>query len=162
MINTHKDNLGVFFFSILHRVLVCKLIFIRIWLLYNVLIASALHRSESVIHIHISPLFQVVFPFRSPQNIEQSSLCYTVGSCCSIIQSHLTLCDAMDCTYQASLSLVLINYLFYTWQYIFVNPNLPIHPISPSSYDIHKLILYICVSVSALQISSAYNLSLNA
>ena len=26
------------------------------------------------------PLFQISFPFRSPQSIEQSSLCYTVGS----------------------------------------------------------------------------------
>ena len=57
----------------------------------------------------------------------------------------------MDCACQASLSLVLLSYLFYTY-YIFVNPNLPIHPLSPSSYDIHKFILYICVSVSALHI----------
>ena len=34
---------------------------------------------ESVIHIHISTLFQIIFPYRSLQSIEQSSLCYTLG-----------------------------------------------------------------------------------
>ena len=29
----------------------------------------------------LSILFQVIFPFRLLQNIEQSSLCYIVGSC---------------------------------------------------------------------------------
>ena len=29
---------------------------------------------------HISPLFQISFPFRSPQSTEQGSLSYTVGS----------------------------------------------------------------------------------
>ena len=37
--------------------------------------------SESVVHTHIFPLFWIPFPFRSPQSTEQSSLCYTVGSC---------------------------------------------------------------------------------
>ena len=32
------------------------------------------------IRIHTSPLFLIYFPFRSPQNTEWSSLCYTVGS----------------------------------------------------------------------------------
>ena len=40
----------------------------------------AVQQSESVIRIHISPLFQISFPFRSPQSTEQSSLYYTVGS----------------------------------------------------------------------------------
>ena len=35
---------------------------------------------RSAIRTHISPLFWISFPFRSPQSIEQSSLCYTVGS----------------------------------------------------------------------------------
>ena len=35
----------------------------------------------SVIHIYIYPLFLwISFPFRLPQSVEQSSLCYTVGS----------------------------------------------------------------------------------
>ena len=31
-----------------------------------------------VIHIHVSILFQILFPFRFLQNTEQSSLCYIV------------------------------------------------------------------------------------
>ena len=44
------------------------------------LVVSALQQSESAIHIHISSLFWISFPFRSPQSTESSSLCYTVGS----------------------------------------------------------------------------------
>ena len=32
-------------------------------------------------HIHVSILFQIIFPFKLLQNIEQHSLCYTVGPC---------------------------------------------------------------------------------
>ena len=31
--------------------------------------------------IHVSILFQIFFPFRFLQSLEQSSLCYTVGPC---------------------------------------------------------------------------------
>ena len=47
----------------------------------NVVLVSGVQQSDSVIHIHVSFLFQVLFPFRLLQNIEQSSLCYTVGPC---------------------------------------------------------------------------------
>ena len=42
---------------------------------------------------------------------------------------------------------VLISYLFYTYQCIYVNPNLPIHPTSPmlSLFGVHTFVLYICV-----------------
>ena len=40
---------------------------------------SVVQQSDSVIHIHISTLVQILFPYRPLQNIEQSSLCYTVG-----------------------------------------------------------------------------------
>ena len=45
-------------------------------LLYNVALASAVQQSESVILIHIcrSTLFKILFPYRSLQSIEQSSL----------------------------------------------------------------------------------------
>ena len=36
---------------------------------------------HSAIHIHVSSLPQTLLPFRLPHNIEQSSMCYTVGSC---------------------------------------------------------------------------------
>ena len=57
-----------------------KLSFIGVQLIYNVALVSAVQQSESVIHIHISTLFQILFPYRSLQSIEQSSLCYTIGS----------------------------------------------------------------------------------
>ena len=40
---------------------------------------SGVQQSDSVIHIHVSILFQILFPFRLLHNIEQSSLCYRVG-----------------------------------------------------------------------------------
>ena len=53
-----------------------KLIFIGVQWLYNVVLVSAVQQNGSAIHIHISPLFWISFPFRSPQCIKQSSLCY--------------------------------------------------------------------------------------
>ena len=49
-------------------------------LVNNVLVSGA-QQSDSVIHVHVSILFQVLFPFRLLQNIEQSSLGYKVGPC---------------------------------------------------------------------------------
>ena len=45
----------------------------------NVVLVSDVQQSDSVIHIHVSILFQVLFPFRLLRSIEHSSLCYTVG-----------------------------------------------------------------------------------
>ena len=45
------------------------------------MLVSGVQHSDSVIHTHVSILFQVLFPFRLLQNIEQSSLCYAVGPC---------------------------------------------------------------------------------
>ena len=53
---------------------------------------------------------------------------------------------------------VLISYLFYTYQCIHVNPNLPIQHTTPtplSLLGVHTFVLYICVSISALQTSSS-------
>ena len=36
-------------------------------------------QNDSVIHIHVSVLFPVLFSFRLLQNTEPSSTCYTVG-----------------------------------------------------------------------------------
>ena len=47
----------------------------------KVVLVSGVQQSDSVIHVHISILFQVLFPFRLLQSTEQSSLCYTVGPC---------------------------------------------------------------------------------
>ena len=45
----------------------------------NVVLVSGIQHSDSVIHIHVSILFQILFPFSLLHNIEQSSLCSTVG-----------------------------------------------------------------------------------
>ena len=57
-----------------------KLIFIGVQLLYNVVLVSTVQQSESAICVHISALFWISFPFRSPQSTEESSLGCTVGS----------------------------------------------------------------------------------
>ena len=62
--------------------------------------------------IHISTVFQILFPYRPLQSIEQNFLCYTVGPCqlsvlyivvcicqfSSVAQSCPTLCNPMDCS----------------------------------------------------------------
>ena len=49
---------------------------------------------------------------------------------------------------------VLISYPFYTYYCIYVIPNLPVHLTSLPCLGIHKFVPYICVFISALQISS--------
>ena len=51
---------------------------------FTTLLCSGVQQNNSIIHIRISILFQILFPFRLLQNIEQSSLWYTVGPCLSI------------------------------------------------------------------------------
>ena len=55
---------------------------IGVELFYNVVLVFTVQESESAICIHISPLFQILFHYRLLQDIEYSSLCYTVGPCC--------------------------------------------------------------------------------
>ena len=55
--------------------------FIGVQLIYNVVLVSGIQQRGSVIHIHIFILFQILYPYRLLQNIEYSSLCYTVGPC---------------------------------------------------------------------------------
>ena len=63
----------------------------------NVVIVSGVQQSDSVVHIHVSIFFQILFPFTLLQNIEQSSLCYTVGPCwLSIV--NITLCTCQSQT----------------------------------------------------------------
>ena len=59
--------------------------YVILLLIYNVILVSGVQQSDSVIHTHISILFQMLFPtlfpYRLLQNTEQSSLCYTAGTC---------------------------------------------------------------------------------
>ena len=57
------------------------LYYIEVQLINHVVLVSGVQQSDSVMHIHVSILFQILFPFRLLQNIEQSSLCCTVGPC---------------------------------------------------------------------------------
>ena len=64
-----------------------SLIFTAVQLIYNAVLVSGVQQSVSVmyqipdiwIHIQISTLFKIIFPYKSLQSIKQSSLCYTVG-----------------------------------------------------------------------------------
>ena len=44
------------------------------------MLVSAVQQSDLVIHVYV--LFPILFHFRLLQDIEYSSLCYTVGPCC--------------------------------------------------------------------------------
>ena len=105
-----------------------KLIFFGVWLLYNVVLASTAQQNESAIHIQISPHFWTSLSFRLPQGIRQSSLCYTV------------------CSHQ--LSILYIVSTVYMCQSQSPNSSYP----TPFLLGIHTFVLYIYVSISALQI----------
>jgi len=49
-------------------------------------------QSDSIIHAHVSNLFQILFPYKLIQNIEYSFLCYTVGSQLCILYKVVYIC----------------------------------------------------------------------
>ena len=55
------------------------------------MLVSGVQESDSVIHVHVSILFQILFPFRLLHNIEQSTQClWILGKvlfCLSILWS---------------------------------------------------------------------------
>ena len=89
-----------------------KLIFIELQLIYSVVFIYSLKQSESVVHIHISTLFKILFPYRSLQNTEQCSLCCTV-----VLTSYLILFQ--------------FSYLYQIEWYVNVSPKLLIYPSPP-------------------------------
>ena len=61
----------------------------------NVVLVSGVQQSDSVIHTSI--LFQILFPFRLLQNIEQSSLCSTAGLCwLSVVNTIVCVHQSLD------------------------------------------------------------------
>ena len=65
--------------------------FIEAWLIYSVVLISAVQHSDSVIHICI--LFHILFHYGLSQDIEYSSLCHRVGPCClSILYIIICIC----------------------------------------------------------------------
>ena len=51
-------------------IFIFKKIFIGVELIYNVVLVSGIQQSESVLHIHLSSLFKILFPYMPLQNIE--------------------------------------------------------------------------------------------
>lgn len=47
------------------------------------------------------------------------------------------------------------HYLFYTWYCVYVNSNLPVHLSLPSPHCVHMSVLYLCLSTTALELSSS-------
>ena len=92
------------------------------------MIISATQQNDSVIHIHTSILFQILFPHRLSRNIGYHFLCYTVGPCWPVIP-YTSVCI---CQYQTS--------------------------VCPSSYPQPfgnlMFVFKVCKSVSVLEISS--------
>ena len=90
------------------------------------MLLSGIQQSESVIHIHTSILFQILFPCRLLQNTEYFSLV---------------------------LQWVPVSYLF-SMQCVFVNPNLLFYPSPPpppfSNFLLVKFVFEIRVFVSVL------------
>ena len=60
------------------------LFYIGAQLINDVVLVSGVQQRDSVIHVHVSILFQILFPIRLLQNSEQSSLCSTVGPCLAV------------------------------------------------------------------------------
>ena len=68
---------------------------IEVQLIINVVIISGRQQRSSIIQIHASILPQAPLPSRLPHNIEQSSLCYTVGPCwLSILNTAVCTCPS--------------------------------------------------------------------
>ena len=64
-------------------------------LINNVLIVSCEQQRDSAIYIHVSILPHTPLPSRLPHNIEQSSICYTVGPCWLSIQ-RVSVCTCQE------------------------------------------------------------------
>ena len=55
--------------------------YIGVQLINNVVMTSGVQQSGSVIHMYLSILFHILFPFNLLHNIKQSSMFYEVGPC---------------------------------------------------------------------------------
>ena len=62
-------------------------------MLNNVLLVSGVQQSDSVTHIHVFILVQILFPLRLLYNIGQRTLCYTVSLCwLSMLNTAVCMC----------------------------------------------------------------------
>ena len=96
------------------------------------------------------------FLLQSNMNQLQVCVCVCVFVCVSPLffgfPSHLTHCRSLS-TVLYDIQQLLISYLFYTWQCLYVDPNLPIYLISPPPA---LGVSYICVLISLIHFSSLH------
>ena len=79
----HLKTISIFYEkSMFCEMFIFLIYFFQVQLTYSVVIISAIQQSDSVIHIYIYILFHILFHYDLSQDIEYSSLCYTVGPCC--------------------------------------------------------------------------------
>lgn len=48
---------------------------------FTALYSFLVYPKVNQLHVHTHPLVEILLPFRPPESIKESSLCYTVGSC---------------------------------------------------------------------------------
>lgn len=119
-------------------------------------VSSGVPQSETAIHIHISAVSQILFPYRSLQNIGQSSLCSTVGflfplRCLPFFMKKLKPIKIPICKHKQlynepafthytltinnyNIRQLLITYLFCMQQCVYVSPGPPIY-LSPNPQE---------------------------
>ena len=142
--NVTPDNRGYLMNSLLKKCSLIDwsidsfffLIFLSNWAIVDLqCCVSGVQQSDSVIHISI--LFQILFPFGLLQNTEQSSLCYTVGPC------WLSILNIVVCIWQSQTpSLSLPSHL---------SPSVTISLFSKSV----SLFLF-CVRIQSLNVQSTW------
>ena len=92
------------------------------------MIVSGEQRRDSAIHIHVSILPQTPLPSRLPHNIQQSSLCCTVGPC------WLSILNIAVCTCLNFSSICLIITVLTDLSEMSIHPSLPTQSGMTSSY----------------------------
>ena len=118
----------------------CKkiiLFLIEGWLLDNDVFVSAMQQLESVLSIFVSCFPWAFLPTPSPSHSSDLSLGWTPCA----IKPLPTSC------------------LFHTWWCVYVDATLWIYPTLSVPHCVHKPILYICISIPALQRGSLYHFS---
>ena len=130
----------------IHSLKKCKFFFfISVLLFYSGVLVLAVQQTESAVCIHISPLFWISFLFRSPQSIEQNSLCYTVGphsvQFSSVVQSCPTLCNPMDCStpgLPVHHQLPDFTQTHVRWVGVAIQPSYPLSSPSPPAFNLSQ------------------------
>ena len=64
-----------------HLLYFLQINFMEVQLIFNIVLVSAIQQNDSVIHIY-TYFFHMIFHYGLSEDIECSSLCYTVGHCC--------------------------------------------------------------------------------